>query len=135
MAQAHDLVDGLGVAFEQHRRLVPMNLGYFPPANIVRSYPVLASYRFNWLKCQICGRDLHTNDGHVHHIIGGSGKSDEETNLLRLCNGFGGCHDESWSIMLPQALWAKATTDREHLSWVRLAILLGHHLPDPKEPR
>jgi hypothetical protein len=71
----------------------------------------------------------------VHHIIGGAGRSDEETNLLRLGGPFEcGCHDESWSVMLPLSLWAKWKTDRENLDWARLAVLLGHHLPEPKPP-
>lgn len=136
MADRNDpaLIDGRSVPFAEYRSQLPKRAADFPRANIVRCPRTVQSYRFNWLKCQICGLPLTTRHGDVHHIVGGAGRSDEACNLLRLCNSFSGCHDESWSVMLPQALWAKWRTNRENLDWVRLAVLLGHFLPEPKPP-
>jgi len=136
VAEGDDLIDGLGVRFRDYRSLLPECAADFPRARIVRCPRTVESYRYNWLRCQVCGLSLPlTRDGEVHHIIGGAGRSDEEANLLRVGGAFEcGCHDESWSVMLPAALWAKQRTDQENTDWVRLAVLLGHFLPEPKPP-
>jgi 5-methylcytosine-specific restriction endonuclease McrA len=126
-----EMFDGQGLAFADYRRKLPERAADFPRAPIRRDDLMRTMCRFDWDHCQMCACKLRkTASGDVHHIIGGAGRSDEETNLLRLCRD---CHDESWSVMLPQALYVKWKTDRENLSWVRLALLYGKFLPIPKE--
>lgn len=124
------MIDGKGVAYSEYRRKLPQRSADFPRAELRRKFEVLVAYRRKWDQCQMCGKPLREIwAGDVHHIIGGAGRSDEPSNLLRLCIG---CHDESWSVILPAALYAKWQTDRKNLSWVRLAILYGRFLPQPK---
>ena len=137
MAEAHGskLIDKDGVAFADYPATLPKLCRHWPPANIIRSRDAVGQYRARFSSaCQICGRDfcrrsINSLNPELHHIVGGAGRSDEPTNLLMVSRD---CHDESWSVMLPQALYAKWQTDGENLSWTRLAVLLGHHLPEPK---
>lgn len=131
MAKGDDLKDGRGVRLGDCRKLLPRRAADWPSPNIVRYRGVVADYRRRWQFCQVCEVPLTSAQCDVHHIVGGAGRSDERCNLLRLCTG---CHDESWSAMLPVSLWAKWRTDRQALGWVRLAVLLGHHLPEPRPP-
>lgn len=126
------MFDKHGLSFAEHRRKLPERASDFPRIQQHRHSTTVLDYRYSWVVCQVCGLPLTIRQGDTHHIIGGAGRSDEKTNLLRLCNSFSGCHDESWSVMLPWALWAKWKTDRKNLSWVRLAQLYGSFLPEPK---
>ena len=133
MIEQKDMVDGDRVLFNEYRKHLPTLAADFPPAKIVRDKIVVIDHRYKWSGvCQMCGFPLRHAQGDVHHIIGGAGRSDEPTNLLRLCSV---CHDESWSVILPECLWFKWATDPRNLSWVRLAVLYGRFLPDPKQKR
>ena len=125
-----ELVDGKGVAFADYSRKLPERAADFPRSRVHVDFKLRTAYRWDWGDCQMCGCQMRkVAYGDVHHIIGGAGKSDERTNLLRVCRP---CHDESWSLILPAALYAKWKTDAANLSWVRLAVLYGRFLPEPK---
>lgn len=71
--------------------------------------------------CLIC--ENVTPYGEPHHIVHGTvGRSDELTNLMRVCRE---CHNEiqSDARLLSKVLLAKWTFEPEQVSWVRLALL------------
>lgn len=128
------MIDGQGIEFAGYRDLLPARAADFPPRQIVRDKSILTDYRWAHDHCQLCGRNFRR--GHMraelHHIIGGGGRSDEPCNLIMLCNGYHGCHGKVHGN-LSGILYAKWKTDCENTDWVRLAILYGAFLPEPKE--
>jgi len=129
----NDLIDGNSVAFADYRDHLPARAADFPPREIVRRLSALKSYGWQHDLCQWCGRDLseYGVKAELHHIIGGGGRSDEPCNLIMLCNGYHGCHGKVHGN-LSGIMYAKWKTDRSNTDWVRLAILYGAFLPEPK---
>lgn len=132
-------LDCNGVAFEDYRTLLPGRVSDWPPADRIKNRCVLESFAVSWEHCQLCGATppgTQFDRLHIHHIFGGTrGRSDESTNLIRLCSE---CHDrvQGNSTFLPVVLWAKWRTEKETwkptIDWVKLAILRRQHLPTPK---
>ena len=75
----------------------------------------------------------------MHHLVGGSVRSDELTNVMLLCSGrwsnSEGCHQRYGphsEANFGCLLFQKWYTDRANLSWYRMALLAGRFLPEPK---
>jgi hypothetical protein len=82
----------------------------------------------------------------LHHIVGGSNRSDEEVNFLALCSLCHGLlHGERHKLprRLGEGYWPRITRgmtltmkklhDQDFFDLARLAVLLGH-APDDLEP-
>lgn len=86
------------------------------------------------VRCAMCGRTTASVMRLAyHHVTSGARKSDDA--VLVLCENWldGGCHPlvQSNTKLLPAVLYAMWKTQREELSWRRLAILHGRKLPKP----
>ena len=132
-----ELVDSCGIAFCDYHKHLPKLARDFPLPHRVKDRKVLGEYRLRFDACQVCGATRRMWGGEpvwleIHHIIGGTqGRSDEPTNLILLCKRE---HVQVKTTALPQSriLYCKWLTDRENVSWVRLAILARKHLPTPE---
>ncbi len=132
-------LDCNGVAVDDYRALLPGHVSTWPPAIRVKDSRLLLLFATLWSRCQLCGATppgTQFDRLHIHHIFGGTrGRSDETTNLMRLCSE---CHDwvQGNTTFLPVVLWAKWRTELgliyPSIDWVRLAILRRQHLPAPK---
>jgi hypothetical protein len=127
--------DGNGLAFADARKLLPKRASDFPKVGIVKDMAVLEAIGNAWPWCMICGRQPpDVWQLHRHHIMHGSGRSDELTNLIICCSDGPdqGCHSEAHGgvLRLGVILWAKWRLDRKNVDWLRLAILYGRFLPD-----
>lgn len=133
-------VDGNGIAAVDHRLLLPARASDFPKRRVVKDPSILAAVAIDWDRCMVCGWSPRSQwrPGwrlHTHHIAHGScGRSDERTNLARLCSAGPdqGCHAESHGgdISIGHLLWCRWKAEPSTVDWVRLAILFGHFLPD-----
>ena len=127
--------DGTGLPFSGYRSRLPASIKDWPPANRCKDPKLLAAYAERFDYCQLCGRtppETELDRLAIHHIICGWKRCHEHTAIIRLCVS---CHDwahaRAWE-RLPVILWAKLRTDRESVSWVRLAVLNRSHLPEPR---
>jgi len=131
-------LDKHGIAFADHRALLPERSADFPKRGIVKDREALEEIGWVFSRCQACGRKGRAFGLHRHHIIGGVGRSHERTNLIVLCSEGPdhGCHAEAHggNLSLANILWIKWRDDRAEIDWVRLAILRGCHLPEPEKP-
>lgn len=128
-------VDGRGVAFVDYRSKLPARVRDWPFPDRPRCDEWLQTFVLRQDRCQVCGRRGGTHGLHIHHIMAGTvGRSDEQTNLIRLCSDGPdqGCHAESHGGNLPLGLilWAKWRTDAAETDWVALALLHGRFLPE-----
>jgi hypothetical protein len=81
-----------------------------------------------WPACANFSTELRTIE--LHHVFAGTvGRSDEFTNCAMLCSD---CHRKVNTPELPtgRILYLCWKFNRQHLSWVRMALLARHHLPD-----
>ena len=115
----------------------------------VRDAKFYATWNRNHTWCQCCGRDQYRAERDhypglsTHHIIK-SGRSDEATNLLRLCQR---CHNLAEGIVtwrvpgqtcekltIGMCLWLKWKQDPLDYNPIRLELLRGSRLPDKEPP-
>ena len=106
--------------------------------NIVRDPHFRELWKHYHPKCLACGTDKCWIGMQFHHIIGAAGRSDEESNASTFC---GICHmarhgklPDRPSLSLAHTLWLKKVRDPENWNPERLAVLLGHALPEIEEP-
>lgn len=124
-------VDGHGVCFDEYRLWLPDKVSDWPQVTRVDDPQVPRDYHEWWCTCWNCEEPpAYTKPVDFHHLTGGTkGRSDEYCNGCMLCRE---CHDLANTNELPFArlLYLKWKFDRQHVSWVRLALLRGSHLPD-----
>lgn len=108
-----------------------------PPVNKVDDLKTRNEWAADRWSCYLCG---WTRDGRfkwleTHHIIQGTGRSDEPTNFARVCGGENSCHDKihSGKITRREVLLAKFRIDPQEFDYERLRTLYGKELPVSKE--
>lgn len=118
--------DSRGVAFGEVRFLLPASTHDWPTITRVDDPKVSDLMHRLFKTCWHCKR----KPVEAHHLCAGSaGKSDELTAIAILCPV---CHGQRRETILPlgRILFLKWKFDRQHLDWVRVALLLRKFLPD-----
>jgi hypothetical protein len=136
-ATTTELTDGTGRSFAEMRLLLSERVSDWPKTQRIRlnarkRWKFMDELHKEWDQCWDCDRT--TGLGaiiQVHHLTHGAFRSDERTALMPLCLE---CH-QSVPGRLAELLWLKWYFDRENLSWLRLTMIAGRWLPDPKKPR
>lgn len=134
-----ELIDAMGIPLAEHAKWLPARAADFPrPAKIVDK---TAAQNWLWRKVAVTERcwwcleltaDLttHPRHGEVHHMA----RHDAPWAFAWICAT---CHRHTeaavHSSSLPRMLRLKHQFDREHCSWVHLAIGLGRFLPVEEE--
>lgn len=108
-----------------------------PPIDKIEDLKAQNDWRATHKTCYLCG---WTYDGRfkwieLHHIIQGTGRSDEPTNFAAVCNGENGCHDKihAGKITRREVILAKFRLDPQEFDYERLRTLYGKELPVSKE--
>lgn len=130
-----ELVDSLGIPLASHASWLPDRVALWPtPRKLVDKEAAyqwkLAFSRF--AKCWWCGDNsgFERSSVEVHHISGGAQRHDATWNFFLSCSV---CHRDSGDVAMRKNLYRVLTLkhkyDREHCSWLHLAIGLGRRLP------
>jgi hypothetical protein len=124
--------DSHGICFDEYRLWLPERVSDWPSVRRVTNPSVCQMFHRLYPTCWNCAGTL---DVQAHHGCAGylRGRSDELTLLWALCGDFGnGCHGKvaTPSLSHGRLLMLKWKHDREHLDWVRVALVWRRHLPD-----
>ncbi len=129
--------DSWGIYFDEYRSLLPS--GHDELQALMTSVQRIKDDQFHVLAdmhsefggggCWLCGKWKGADVLEAHHVASGARKSDERTNIIMACRE---CHKrvQSDPRALPEVCIAKWRRDPGGLIWVRLALLVGRHLPD-----
>jgi len=136
MKREHLFIDNNGRSFFTYRDGLPGRASNFPQQPPIRDRDAMQEFRQLDIAqfCWGCGRHVSEVKLDLHHIMGGSERSDERTNFSMLCGGFtlNACHPQANTDGVPMGLvlarkWA---IDPLGTDWRRLAIIRGRFLPD-----
>lgn len=132
-----ELRDVNGIRLIDHREFIHWS-AFSEPYKNVKDSTFMSIYHQEHRSCHCCGayEGHQDEDGfivrcEVHHMIGGSGRSDERCNLIMLCQS---CHGTNrvtgGPIPLALAVWLKWRATPLECDWVQLARLNRAYLPD-----
>lgn len=120
-----------GVRFDEYRDWLPERVSDWKQIVRVDDPVVCARMHGSWANCWECGGFRGWEYIiEAHHIVGGTkGRADEFCNIAMLCRE---CHSNANTAKLPMGriLFIKWKWDRQHVDWVRLALLKRSFLPD-----
>lgn len=130
-----ELIDALGIPLAEHRRWLPDRVALWPtPPKIVDKTAAIEWKRGfvfrREARCWWCGA-VHSWDCALEaHHMARIGHHDAPWNFALLCAD---CHRHDGEAVtasaLPRLLRLKHQYDREHTSWVHLAVAMGRFLP------
>ena len=131
--------DKNGVEFESVRGMLGPVRDWPRRGPLVKDPAVTVEWkRARQQRCWFCDATIGGGMSHLaaHHIVGGQGRSDEETNYVLACDvvykaGLS-CHAAIHAsvILLGRVLYEKWERDRETVDWIRLCLLRGSFLPE-----
>jgi hypothetical protein len=133
--QTEGYADSRGIRFDEYHFYLPAKVSDWQ--TVVRvDDPTVCRKMHEWHgdMCWACGwpwssMDVPTRRIEAHHIAAGTkGRADEYANIAMLCNL---CHLSANTSGLPMGriLFVKWAFDRQHVDWVRIALLARRFLP------